>query len=69
MGRLSTLQIAAARRFASADEYAEAMSPYGTCVSADPLHIKDRTEQEYERLKALWNFWKELGLVGTEALQ
>ena len=22
-----------------------------------------------QRLKALWNFWQELGLVGTEALQ
>ena len=63
MGRLSTLQVETARRFASAEEYAEAMNPYGTSVSADPLYIKDRTEQEHERLKALWSFWKELGLL------
>jgi hypothetical protein len=66
---LSTLQIATARRFASAEEYAEALNPYGACMSADPPHIKDRTEQEHERLKALWNFWKELGLVGAAALE
>jgi hypothetical protein len=59
------LQVATARRFASAEEYAEAMSPYGTCMSSDPPHIKDRTEQEHERLKALWNLWKELGLVSA----
>ena len=45
---LSTLQIATAQQFTSAEEYAEAMSPYGTCASADPPHIKDRTEQEYK---------------------
>ena len=69
MGRLSTLQVETARRFASAEQYAEAMNPYGTCVSTDPPPIKDRIEQEHERLKALWNFWKELGLVGTAVLE
>ena len=67
VGRLSTLQVATARRFPSAEEYAEAMNLYGNCVSTDPPHIKDRTRQEHERLKALWNSWKELGLVGTAA--
>jgi hypothetical protein len=69
MSGLSTLQVATARRFASAEEYAEALNPYGTYVSADPSHIKDRTEQEHERLKALWSLWKELGLVGTATLE
>jgi hypothetical protein len=65
VSELSSTQVATARRFASAEEYAEALNPYGTCVSADPPHLKNRTEQEHERLKALWSLWKELGLVGA----
>ena len=59
------MQVATARRYASAEEYADAMSPYGTCMSIDPPHIRNRTEEEHKRLRALWNFLKELGLVGT----
>jgi hypothetical protein len=69
VSELSTLQVATARQFASAEEYAEATSPYGPWMSTDPPHIKDRTAQEHERLKALWNLWKELGLVGIATLE
>jgi hypothetical protein len=64
----STSQIATARHYASAEEYAAAMNPYGPSRSTDPPHLKGRAEQEHARLKALWNLWKELGLVGTPAL-
>jgi hypothetical protein len=62
VGKPPTSQIATARTYGSADEYAEAMNAYASHPT-DPPHIKDRDEQEFQRLKALWNLWKQIGLI------
>ena len=62
VGKPLTSQIATARTYGSADEYAGAMNAYAS-YPTDPSHIKDRDEQEFQRLKALWNLWKQIGLI------
>jgi hypothetical protein len=53
-----------ARQYSSADSYAAANNPIDI-RSTDPQHLKDRSEREYNTLKAQWDHWKNLGLIDT----
>jgi hypothetical protein len=54
-----------ARQYPSADSYAAANNLIDA-RSTDPQHLKDRSEQEYNKLKAQWNLWRNLGLIDTQ---
>jgi hypothetical protein len=53
-----------ARQYPSAESYAAANNPIDV-RSTDPQHLKDRSEQEHNKLKAQWDLWTNLGLIDT----
>jgi hypothetical protein len=57
-------ELAIARQYGSAEEYAAALSPYGSCRASDPPQLRERADQEHRRLMEKWNIWRQLGLVG-----
>lgn len=56
-------QIDIAKRYATAEEYAEDMNRYGHGATYDPNHVKSTAQQEENRLIRQWNSWKEQGLI------
>jgi len=58
-------ELAMARQYSSAEEFAAALSPYGQ-RSFDPQSVRDRAEQEFRRLADKRNMWRQVGLLGEQ---